>query len=719
MRIFAAPALGLAVTLAASCATSSSNTGEENAQNPAATEGQDEAAAQAAPQDPEEYLGQEWEVLTLQEQKKRFLIERHIDNARSLMEGLQLEDARLETNRALNLDPDNLEAKQLAAEIGLLLNDDSAELLTGAQALEEMYLLKKDQAEADARDSLAKAKLHQARGEWDQAIAELTLCKTIVTLSPYEGEWQELAAEVDEMLVSAKAERSAAEERQLEEDQRRAREALREQELAEQERRDNVLTRLLDDSITAFNLGDYDEAKVLAERVLRLDPRNEMALDISDTAFRKGRELVRNEYLAEKREQYRRWQEEMEELRVPYQDVITLSDPDEWQRITELRGRRPGLDLSQSVDPGEVALRDRLRNTTIPGLRVEDEESLATVIRAISLSAQVAIVTDPLAEDAALTNGAIFNFDFTHPLTVEKALNIVAGIAGEDVTWTVRHETVLVTTVEKARGDLVIVNHDVQDLTFALTDFLGPRIGQLRLIDELEDDDGGSPFGGISEKPQINEPDALRTLVEENVANGTWSDDGISLEVEGGNMLVVHTPAVQQEVRRFLEELRRFSSSLVTIESKFLVLQEGFIQEIGVDWRGLENPGIPYTDLDDLNLDDTPTLGLDNGGDGVAVTAPSSGAFFDDGQDGSFAGRTENLFGSALGSALSTVGGLTTQYTFLNDLELSMILRLVEKSQNAELINDQVLSVHNTQRAYVTVVNQLAYVQDFDVEVAC
>ena len=41
------------------------------------------------------------------------------------------------------------------------------------------------------------------------------------------------------------------------------------------------------------------------------------------------------------------------------------------------------------------------------------------------------------------------------------------------------------------------------------------------------------------------------------------------------------------------------------------------------------------------------------------------------------------------------------------------ILRAVEKSSTFELINDQVLSVHNTQRAYVSVVNQKAYIQDF------
>jgi len=183
-------------------------------------------------------------------------------------------------------------------------------------------------------------------------------------------------------------------------------------------------------------------------------------------------------------------------------------------------------------------------------------------------------------------------------------------------------------------------------------------------------------------------------------------------------MIVVHSGDVQRQVRQFLEELRRFSSSLVTIESKFLVIGDHFIQEIGVDFRGLDNPGQPFTDLEDIDLDRRPTLGLDNSGDGETLTPPSAGAFYDEGGDGDFRGRTEHFFDGVLGDALSTIGGMTVQYTFLNDIQLSAILRLVEKSEDIELINDQVLSVHNTQRAYVTVVNQRAYVQDFDVEVA-
>jgi general secretion pathway protein D len=277
---------------------------------------------------------------------------------------------------------------------------------------------------------------------------------------------------------------------------------------------------------------------------------------------------------------------------------------------------------------------------------------------------------------------------------------------------------VLITTKDKARGDLDLHSHDVNDLILGLTDFMGPKIDRIRLLDEMEDEDGGGPFGGVGERPVLIEPDELVTLVTENVAVGAWEDDGVSIDIFEGHMIVVHTLAVQRQVEQFLADLRRFNTSLVTVETKFMSVSDNWIQEIGVEWKGIDNPGSPFTDLDDVNsgLEDMAGLGLDNGGTGDGASSPSAGFFFDDGQDGDFKASTSNIFGSALGSALSTVGGLTTQWSLLDDAQLSMILQAVEKDTQVEVINDQTLSVFNTERAYITVVNQQAYIQDFDVE---
>lgn len=664
------------------------------------------------------------EGLSLEDQKRVFLVQRYLDTARDLLDRLRLDEAATQAQRALELNPESLRAKELLAEIAVLTGEDYAGSDTVAEELGRRYELKVQQLRADAEDAIQRGRLAQSRGDYDTAVAEFTLANDHVRWADYTIDWEGLDVEAQQLLDQALAERDTAKREIRQREQQAALEAIRAEEEAEAKRRAAMVTEILDAAITSYNEANYDEAYDLAERVLQIDPRHQRALEVRDAAFRSGRKQVRESYVRSRRERFVRWQQELDELRIPYTGVITLPDEEFWREITEIRSRRTGTDLSATVSPSDLELRTSTVETRIPGFIVSEEESLNEVVRNLRTLTGLPLVVDPLAEEAAFDEGAVFDFNFQNALTVEKALNLITDAAGPDVTWTVRHDAILVTTRDKARGKLTIYNHDVQDLIFGLTDFLGPKIDRLRLLDELEDDDGGGPFGGIGERPTIIEPDDLATLVQENVAVETWEDEGVSINVELGNMIVVHTPEVQIQVRQFLEDLRRFSSSLVTIESKFMRVEDNWLQEIGVDFRGIDNDGDPFTDLDDVTngLEDSAAGGLDNSGTGSSGTnaagPPSAGFFFDDGEDGDFKARTENLFGTALGETLSTIGGFTGQWQFINDLQFSMIVRLTEKSSKVELINDQVLSVHNTQRAYVTVVNQRAYIQDFDVEVA-
>ena len=93
--------------------------------------------------------------------------------------------------------------------------------------------------------------------------------------------------------------------------QRKATEALRAEEAAARERKMAVMANILDSAIAAFDAGDYEEAEDLADQALLEDPRNEQAKEIRDSAFRAGRTKVRAEYVEAKREQFRRWREQM------------------------------------------------------------------------------------------------------------------------------------------------------------------------------------------------------------------------------------------------------------------------------------------------------------------------------------------------------------------------------------------------------------------------
>ncbi len=687
-----------------------------------------EAAAPAIrPQDgsqASEWLQDERERLSLEDQKKVFLVERHLANAESLLDRLRLEEAEAEIVRALELDPDNIDAKQKLSEVSALLGRPGAGVESISQELVDRYEVRLQQLRADAQDGLNRARTMIARGDYDAAVNELTIAQSHVRWAPTTVDWAGLDGEIDSTLQAAKEGRMAASEASQVDQQRKAFEALQEEATVARERRQAVTATMIEQAIGAFNAGKYDKAMDYADKALRNEPRNEQAQEVRDAAFRAGREQVRSDYVAAKREQFQRWKEDLAEMRVAWTDVITLPDEDFWADITESRGKRRGLEAAIAESPAETELRQMLTTTRIPGLEVDELESLSEVIGIIRTYTELPLVVDPAAESAALDEAVVYDYSLRNPLTVEQALNIITSDSGEEVTWTVRHEAVIVTTREKARGEPVIYNHDVQDLVFGLTDFLGPRIDRLRLLDELEDDDGGGPFGGIGEKPQLIDMDSLATLIQENVAVGTWEDEGVSIDVGEGYILVVHTPQIQQRVADFLDDLRRFASSLVTIESKFMTVADNFLQEIGIDFRGLDNPGTPFTDLDDVTngLEDMASRGLDNNGTGTlgsnAAGSPSSGFFFDDGLDGDYKGRIENFFLNPLGSAVSNIGGMTLQWTFLNDLNFSAILRAVEKTQQVSLINDQVLSVHNTQRANVSIINQQAYIQDFDVEVA-
>ncbi len=712
-------ALPFCMLLTAACATAPHYAVESVEPAPVETASNEAAAAEASAPS-QDVLDQTKEQTTLNRQRSVLLVERHLKTARSRMDDLRLEEAEAELLAALQLEPENVTAKQMLAEVTTLLGKSGPQGVD-ATDMAARWQIKVQAMQAQARESLNQGRAFLAKEEYERAIAEFSVAKNLIRWAPYSAiDWQGIDTEVEAELAKATAGRVAAEQAKRDRESAQALEALRDQGKAEAMRRDAKVATMLDSAIEAFDKRDFKGAVEACDQALYLDPRNDRAMEIRDAAHRAGRENVRKEYIEQKREQFLRWREELDKLRIPESETYTLADQDFWRDITEKRSKRRGIDLTQTSTPEDLALRQSLRETRIPGLKVADEGSLTAVIDVLRTFTGLPLVVDPAAETSASDAGVVYNLNLTSSLTVEQALNLVTGMSGEDVAWVVRNDAVMVTTKVKARGKPVIYNHDVNDLVFSLTDFFGPRIDRLRLLDDMEDDDGGGPFGGIGEKPKLIEISNLTTLIQENVAVGSWESEGVSIAEGEGFIVIVHTPEVQEQVKKFLNDLRRFGSSLVTIESKFMTISSNWLQEIGIDFRGLDNPVFPFKDMDDLTngLEDKSSRGLDNNGLGAASGIPSSGFYYNDGRDGDFKGRTENFFENPLGSALSNIGGITTQLTFLNDLEVSMILRAVEKSTDYQLINNQTLSVHNTQRAYVAVINQQAYIQDFDVEVA-
>ena len=92
------------------------------------------------------------------------------------------------------------------------------------------------------------------------------------------------------------------------------------------------------------------------------------------------------------------------------------------------------------------------------------------------------------------------------------------------------------TTSDRPATSLVTRIYDVSDLTWTVRSYAAPEIGDLRRPDQRPD------FG----QPRILERSArfdeamLLDLIQENIARDTWDDEGVSITIRNGRLIVRH-----------------------------------------------------------------------------------------------------------------------------------------------------------------------------------
>ncbi len=546
--------------------------------------------------------------------------------------------------------------------------------------------------------------------------------------SGYDVDWKGLDLRVSRALERARAEVEISRAAKRDQARRDAFESLQAEEEALARAEVLRLDRVMSEAIRYFDQRDYDKAITLANEVLDEAPLNMRARELKDAANRARHELVNETFLTERKERFRRWLEDFETSRVPFTGIMDEPDLAHWEKISAARERYRGAGDLEDDRSSEEELRREIATTRIPGIQVEGETSLEEVVQKLRPYTDIPFVVTPLAIEAVDAEGIEFNLNLSRPITVENALNVITQAAGQDVVYTFRYGVIYITTRSNAQGQLILKAHDVQDLTSTLNDFSGPKIDRIHLDDDssFSDEEEVVQGGPTGEPVPILDPANLEELVRQTVASTSWDEvEGVSVTYSNGHLIVVHTAEVHRELAAFLNDMRRYISSMVTIEARFLRIQKDFLREIGVDFRGLGGTFSPPTtmaNLDDLTsgLEDGTSLGLDNDGGGLpdgAETSPSAGAFYDEALDGDIRARTENILGG-FGGRMTNTGGLAMQFVLLDDTQMSIILRAVEKSSRAQELNSTTLSAQNTMRAFITVQNQVTYVQDMDVEVA-
>ncbi len=703
----------LLVTALAACRSSESR-GEPSARpsesaQPGA-ESQEPAVAPAPTEDSGQQLGQAGERVERLREQSTFLSKQYIEQGDALLEQADLPAALAQYSQALEVDPDNQDARERMRRVQGLMGEGFSGAAQGIQDAIERETVRRAQARLEAEQLSIDGDNSMRAMEYDAAIENYRRALNILRFNPLiadqtldervlDGKLQsavQLAEEQDTATRLAQEESAAAQRQAREEEQRGYRET--------------KLRQLYAEANAAFGREQYGLAQTLAEQILLYDPGNEAATEMRDIA-RDARHLAATEQNRRAyRENWVRTFEELGSMGVPQTDTVQF----DLKRWREVQTRTPyefgGTDPADQSDKEEV-LR-RLSERRVPARFGADGEGapLEEVASYLQNVTGINFVLSSKVRDELDESEKSIQLDLPER-SVKQLLDIITEVR-ENLRYKIEDGVVKFVTKDELVGGQVLKMYEVRNLIRPVRDFPGREINI-------------QPSGGVPESDEeiperdflVITEDGLDTLIRDNVAPESWeADPANSLRISNGTMVVNQTPEVHAKIQKLLDDLREATGIMVDIQARFLTVQDNFLEDIGVDFRGLGSPGKGtnafFNDFGDTTAQQT--LGAELGSD------TELGAFLSEGDDGDIRGRTENLFDRFLGDedVLTGSGGMQLQWTYLNDLQLEMILTAVSKSERVEIVTAPKILVYNTARSNLAVMNQVAYVQDFDVEIA-
>jgi general secretion pathway protein D len=687
-----------AAVLGVSCSTSSDAPPMSGDADGAATK-----ESQGAQQDP------------VQNERRDALVANYLRNAQALRSNGDLGAAKFELLKAKELSPGNQDVLTLLASVQAELGEPVGRINDFADESVRLRLIGEERARTSVQTQLQKAQQMSNEKDYAGAIEELRVAALAIQVKD-DMDWGTLPADVAQAQKQAESNYDAQQRQsQAELNSKQAEELRKRYAEAEARKRASVDALVLQSQI-AFSARQFQRSQDLAQRALEIEPNNAVAYEMQNAAVKAARDGSNEEYWRSRTAAIRKLIEADEDLKVPQTEILRM-DADTWEKAS---GRAKAASKGAAMDPQDAAVWEQVRTTQVGRLTYTEETGdYNEVVKNLNLITGVQIITTPEAREAIGSESLKVQIELVASMTLQNFLNHMVGKSA-NLAWTVKNGVVVIGNKSQAAGTIVSKVIPVKDLVFKQTQFQAPVLrdipGEQTAETPRSGGEGEDPVAGI-------ELADLVTALKDASDPKYWETEGVAIQPEDSGILSVKaSPEMIARIESLLTDMRRNQTPIVTVDSKFLTISRNFLQEIGIDFRGLGGSGnkgsVVSLDESTNGLVSNASQGLDNGGTGDPAANPLAGYFYNDGGDGDVRARTENYFTSDLGRVLSPTGGLTAGWTLIDDSQLNMILKAVEKRQDGEVVNSQILSVVNKGRGHVAVINQTTYVRDFDVEVA-
>ncbi len=489
-------------------------------------------------------------------------------------------------------------------------------------------------------------------------------------------------------------------------------EGLQSQAEAEYEKKQQERSRYLAEKIRtlfekanqAFLNHEFEEAQGYLDQLLAIDPENSKARNLREVVVESRNRTANQKYQEKYREEWQRTIEKVKAADIVQTDTIEF-DLKRWAEVL----KRAPLEVAQpeaEVSPEEKAILNKLENTFFQP--IFNDAPLEEVVQFFQNLTGVNFILSPAVQNMS-PEEKVIGLELSET-SVKNVLDIITEI--RSVRYRIQHGVVKIIAPEEVSGGQYLAFYEVRDITRPISNFPAPEINLASSAEILP------PTEDLPEPEAIIvDETTLAQLIQDNVVADSWGADGNSITSQQGTLIVRQSRDVHQQIKQLLDDLREATGLMVDVQVRFLTVEDNFLSDVGVDIRG----------LGDDAASGLPGKGTNNVFDDFGNTLPNtignnfdSGAFYDFRGDSDIRGRAENLYDVALGKdgTLTGSGGLSLQYTYLDDVELETILRAVEKSERIQIVQSSNLLIYNTQRASTQVLNKQSYISDFDVQVA-
>ncbi len=624
------------------------------------------------------------------------------------------------------------------------LQDDIDARRLARQQVEAEY----SNAIEQARTAMATGDMGRARDAASTAKLALNQGRDLFDISTYELRLAEADGLLNEIASAEERQRIA----ELERAQRDAAEAASRERASKAREVDEKIARLIE-SVRAHQMEqNYEKALQEVEQILFLDPQNPAGLLLRDVLTDTMILVKYKDVSAQRRPSYviqglNNW-----EATVAPRDIMNY--PADWKSISQRRG--DPMQFSESA--ANRAVLAALEEKRIP-VDFQDN-SIEDVLTFIANLGNLEMDIDwPSLEDIGVARESPVSLRLTN-VPLETVLDRVldkASDPSQPAGWAVTDGVLTIASDEVLRRNTVLEIYDIRDLLIEIPDYDNAPEFDLNTVFQLGGQQGGGGGGGqspfqdqgtdIERRDREEMVQDIVDLIQENVDRDGWEDFGGetgTISELNGNLVIVNTPKNHRAITGLLSKLRAVRNLQINVESRFLLINEDYFEQIGVDID------VYFANNNEYNILRTidPTLlpsdffSRSEEGDLILNRVVQGGNFFDTDGDGvpdqpigqpvfapgtqgdnwspiqgaqNSLGLTRGLAqGSFASDVLAAAGGpaLSVAGRFLDDIQVDFLVEATQADRSSMTLTAPRLTISNGQLAYTFVGTQTSFISD-------